>query len=258
MRPLVPVWRRWRRIARSTLLCGSLAAALATTASPGEASAGKLWKWINRWLGNPPIATGGTRGEPPPPAICLLHPWLLPQPAPPRDGLILPPPFPRADLAVSRPVLATTTPLSKIRLREGNGRSIEATPPHSAKTSGTQMAWPSHWPSLAPGRLYQLKLVAASTGDGQTIELQTASAEAFEQVRSLQERLGSDPAAWDQQIQALLASGGTPSNANRALAAQLLFSEQAPPSPSLEQLHKALRRNNCTTPSGARPPGAPP
>ena len=257
MRPPVPVWRRWRRIGRSTLLCAGLAAAL-TTASPGEASAAKLWEWIQRWLGNPPIATGGTRGNPPPPAICLLHPWLLPQPAPPRDDLALPPPFPRADLAVPRPVLATTTPLSKIMLREGNGRFIEAAPPLSGKTSGTRMAWPSQWPSLAPGRLYQLKLVATSTGDGQTIELQTATAEAFEQVSRLQEQLGSDPSAWDMQIQALLASGGTPSNANRALAAQLLFSQQAPPSPRLVQLRKALQRSNCAPPSGARPLGGAP
>jgi hypothetical protein len=106
-----------------------------------------------------------------------------------------------------------------------------------------------------PRQRYCLALVASSTVDGATIVLQVASAEAFEQVRRLQEQLGSDPSAWDQQIQALLASGGTPSNANRSLAAQLPFSQQAPPSPSLEQLRKALQRSNCTTPSGARPPG---
>lgn len=106
---------------------------------------------------------------------------------------------------------------------------------------------------IGPGQHYCLALVASSTEDGVIIELRTASAQEFEQICGLQQRLGGDPSAWDQQIQALLASGGTPSNANRALAAQLLFSQQAPPSPSLEQLRNAQRRNNCTTPSGTRP-----
>ena len=253
MRPPVPIWLRRRRILLAALLCGGLAAA----PTPGETSP-RLVEWIKRWLGNPPIATGGTRGSPPPISICLLHPWLSPQ-APPRDELAVPLPLPRADLAVPRPVLATTTLLSRITLREGSGRFFsEAAPPLSAKAIGTQMAWPPHWPSLEPGRRYELSLVAASTGDGVTIELQTSSAEAFEQVRRLQQRLGSDPSAWEQQIRALLTSGGTPSNADKALVAQLLFSQQALTSPALEQLRQTLRRGRCSTPSGASNQGSPP
>jgi hypothetical protein len=156
-------------------------------------------------------------------------------------------------------VLATSTLLSKITLSDGSGRYFnEAAPPLSTKADGTQMAWPRHWPSLEPGRRYELSLVAASTGDGVTIELQTSSAEAFEQVRRLQQRLGSDPSAWEQQIRALLTSSNPPSHPSRALAAQLLFSQQAPTHPALEQLRQTLRRGRCTTPSGASPQGSPP
>ncbi len=108
-----------------------------------------------------------------------------------------------------------------------------------------------------PGLRYCLALVASSTGDGATIVHQAASAEAFEQVRRLKEQLGSNPSAWEQKIQALLTSAGTLSNADRAMAAQLLFSLEAPPSPRLGQLRLALRRSNCSTPSGARPLGGP-
>ena len=248
----VPVWRRWRRTVLAAVLCGGLAAA----PTPGETSP-RLVEWINRWLGNPPIATGGTRGSPPPLSICLLHPWLLPQ-APPRADLAVPLPLPRADLAVHRPVLATTTMLSKITLSDGSGRFFnEAVPPLSAKADGTQMAWPPHWPSLEPGRRYELSLVAASTGDGVTIELQTSSAETFEQVRRLQQRLGSDPSAWEEQIRALLTSSNPPSQPSRVLAAQLLFSQQAPTSPALEQLRQTLRRGRCSTPSAASHQGSP-
>lgn len=253
IRPPVPIWLRRRRILLAALLCGGLAAA----PTPGETSP-RLVEWIKRWLGNPPIATGGTRGSPPPISICLLHPWLSPQ-APPRDELAVPLPLPRADLAVPRPVLATTTLLSRIKLREGSGRFFnDVAPPLSAKASGTQMAWPPHWPSLEPGRRYELSLVAASTGDGVTIEIQAASAEAFEQARRLQQRLGSDPSAWEEQIRVLLTSGNPPSHPSRALAAQLLFSQQAPWSPALEQLRQTLRRGRCSTPSAASNQGSPP
>lgn len=249
----VPVHRCWRRTLLAALLCGGLAAA----PTPGETSP-RLVEWIKRWLGNPPIASGGTRGSPPPLSICLLHPWLLPQ-APLRAKLAVPPPLPQADLAVPRPVLATTTLLSRITLSDDSGRFfIEAAPPLSAKPDGTQMAWPTHWPSLEPGRRYKLSLVTASTGDGVTIELQTSSAEAFEQVRRLQQRLGSNPSAWEEQIRALLTSGNPPSHPSRALAAQLLFSQQAPTSPALEQLRQTLRRGRCNTPSGASNQGSPP
>jgi hypothetical protein len=254
IRPPVPVCRRWRRTLLAALFCGGLAAA----PTPGEANP-RLVEWIRRWLGNPPIASPIVRGSPPPISICLLHPWLSPQ-APPRDELAVPLPLPRADLAVPRPVLATTTLLSRITLRDGSGRFFKgAAPPLSAKASGTQMAWPPHWPSLEPGRRYELSLVAASSGDdGVTIEIQAASAEAFEQVRRLQQRLGSDPSAWEQQIRVLLTSGNPPSHPSRALAAQLLFSQQALSSPELEQLRQTLQRGRCSTPSGASPQGSPP
>lgn len=252
-RPPVPVCRCWRRTVLAALLCGGLAAA----PTPGETSP-RLVEWINRWLGNPPIATAAVRGEPLPLSICLLHPWLLPQVLP-RTDLAVPTPLPRADLAVPRPVLATATLLSKITLSDGSGRFYnEAAPPLSAKADGTQVAWPRHWPSLEPGRRYQLSLIAASTGDGVTIELQTSSAEAFEQVSRLQQRLGSDPSAWEEQIRALLTSGNPPSQPSRVLAAQLLFSQQAPTSPALEQLRQTLRRSSCSTPSGASNQGSPP
>jgi hypothetical protein len=110
-----------------------------------------------------------------------------------------------------------------------------------------------------PGLRYCLALVASFTGDGATIVLQTSSAEAFEQVLRLQQHLGSDPSAWEQQIRALLTSGNPPSHPSRALAAQLLFSQQAPTSPALEQLRQTLRRGRCSTPPPVPSlPGAPP
>ncbi len=253
MRPSVPIWLRQRRILLAGLLCGGLAAA----PTPGQTSP-RLVEWINRLLGNPPIATATVRGGPPPISICLLHPWLLPQ-APPPEQLAVPPQVPRADLAVPRPVLATTTPLSKIQLSDGSGRVLaKAAPPLSAKANGVQMAWPPQWPSLEPGRSYVLSLEAASTGDSVTIVLQTARAEAFEQVHRLQQTLGNNPSTWEQKIRELLASGNSPSQSSRALAAQLLFSQQAPTSPALEQLRQTLRRGRCSTPSAASNQGSQP
>lgn len=118
------------------------------------------------------------------------------------------------------------------------------------------MAWPNHWPSLEPGRSYRLTLTPATGNSNLTIVLQAGTAEAFEKVRNLQEQLGSDPSAWERKIQAMLTSAGTPSSTERALAAQLLFSLEAPPSPRLARLRLALQRNNCSpSPSPARPQG---
>lgn len=230
-------WRPGRCSALTALLAGSIAIACATTPTPGEASSKKLVEWIHRWLGNPPIATGGTRGSSSPPGtICLLHPWLLPAASPSQ-----------ADLAVARPVLASATPLKKIKLW-GDDHTLlgETSPLLPAKSTSTLMAWPQHWPSLEPGRRYELSLQPASSDNSATIVLQTASAEAFQQAQRLQERLGSDPAAWEQQIQALLTSAVTPSHANRAMAAQLLYAPEAPPSPRLTQLRQALQQSNCS------------
>jgi len=246
-------WRRGRPPALAALLAGSLTVAYATAPTPGEAGTW-LKEWIDRWLGNPPIATGGTKGGSSSPSICLLHPWLLPDNSPPR-----------ANLTVPRPLLAATRPLSKIELTDDNGHSLgEASPPRSTNSAGTLMAWPRHWPSLEPGRRYELILKAASTDASATVVLQAASAEAFLQTRRLQERLGNDPERWEQKIQALLTTSAPPSDQSRALAAQLLFSPQLlispqiPPSPALEQLRQALRRANCSTPPQASHlPGAP-
>lgn len=222
--------------------------AYATAPTSGQTSP-MLVEWINRLLGNPPIATATVRGGPPPISICLLHPWLLPDNSPLR-----------ANLTVPRPVLATTRPLSKIEMTDDNGHSLgEASPPRSTNSAGTLMAWPRHWPSLEPGRRYELILKAASTDATATVVLQAAGAEAFLQTRRLQERLGNDPERWEQEIQALLTTSAPPSDRNRALAAQLLFSPQTPPSPALEKLRQALRRTNCSTPPQASHlPGAPP
>ncbi|MFM9047511.1 MAG: hypothetical protein ACKOOH_07625, partial [Cyanobium sp.] len=127
MRPPVPVWRRWRRIGRSTLLCGSLAATLATTASPSEASAKKLNEWIQRWLGNPPIASGGTRGPrggPPPPESCRLPRWLHPDRV--RDPV-------RRDETL---VVAVVPERSRCRLVGGDAGRAHSRAPRAAAVPG--------------------------------------------------------------------------------------------------------------------------
>jgi hypothetical protein len=224
--------------ALAALLAGSLALGGLSVSSPGEARAPKLKEWVSRWLGNPPLAAGGTRGDPTTPPICLLHPWLLPNASPSQ-----------ADLAVPRPVLVTSTPLRSIQLIHGNGRPVGVvTRPLSMNRAGTSWSWPSSWPSLEPGRTYQLKFEAATTGSTASILLRTASAEDFAQGRELQERLGAHPERWLETIQALLTTSGSPSNSSRALASQLLFTPEAPPSPALEELRQALRRGNCSPP----------
>jgi hypothetical protein len=243
--------RQGRRPALAVLLAGSLAIVCFGVSSPVEASRNKLVEWVRRWLGNPPLAAGGTRGAgaPPPPQICLLHPWLLPKAFPPQ-----------ADLAVPRPVLVATTPLRRILLiNEEDGRLLgEASVPLSASRAGTWMAWPTHWPSLEPGREVELKLEAATSSSTESVSilLQTASEQDVAKARALQERLGRDSARWETTIQDLLTSGTPPSPSSRALAAHLLFSAQAPPSPALKQLRQALRRGACSLPSqAARAPG---
>ncbi|MFN5463508.1 MAG: hypothetical protein ACK40D_02195 [Cyanobacteriota bacterium] len=105
-----------------------------------------------------------------------------------------------------------------------------------------------HWPPLELGRRYGLILKAACTGVKATIVIQAASTDEFHRARGIQERLGSDPSAWEQQIQSLHTSGNPPSNPSRALAAQPFFSRQAPSSPALVQLRQSLGLGHCSTP----------
>ncbi|MEY4352589.1 MAG: hypothetical protein RLZZ609_830 [Cyanobacteriota bacterium] len=97
------------------------------------------------------------------------------------------------------------------------------------------MRCPPHWPPLELVRPYVLTVKAAATG--------------VEASDVYQEGLGSATSARGQQIQALLTSGNPPSNPTRALAAQLLVSQQAPSSQALGQLRQSLRHGHCSTPT---------
>ena len=201
-----------------------------------KADARRLRDWILRWLGNPPIAVGGSRGAAAPPErLCLLHPLIQPDSFPPEARVVVP-----------RPELVTATPLAKIVLMTADREFLaqEYLPERSA-VPGTSIPWPQRWPSLAPGRQYLLDLQTRSNSHVGTLLLTLGSAQEFQQQRDLQASLGSHPEAWRQEISRLLQSGEPPTGSARAQAASLLFSPQAPASPELQRLRDNLRRGGC-------------
>jgi hypothetical protein len=200
-----------------------------------EANAPQLRDWILAWLGNPPIAAGGSRGDREPKPVCLLHPWILPNSYPAV-----------ATLAMPRPVVVTAAPLARMALKNAKGDVLEQqyfSRQHAAQ--GMFIPWPQSWPSLQAGRMYQLVLQAPGSSEEATLVLQTGSALEFQQWRDLVVALDLRPEAWIGEIRRLLAAPEPPSEARRVQAASLLFAAEAPPSRELQGLRDALRRAHC-------------
>lgn len=213
-----------------------LALALMLAGGPLEARVGgkQLRDWVRSWLGNVPIATGGTRGENrPTDNLCLLHPWIQPQTSPPV-----------ALISVPRPALFSATPISRISLADGSARFLgTAEIPAKTATPRGLIPWPEKWPPLVPGQRYHLYLKLAQTGEDANLILQAGSEADFRQTRDLIQSLGSNPGDWERAIEAQLDGAAPPSAASRARAASLLFAPEAPA--SLQGLRQSLSHNPC-------------
>jgi hypothetical protein len=205
---------------------------------PAHAGGRQLVDWVRRWLGNPPIAAGGVRGEPPR-TVCLLHPWLPSDATPPLALVLLP-----------RPALSTATPISRISLEDSSGRFLGTEDPAPVATPGSLILWPSTWPSLEPGRRYRLLLKPAQTAQTAALVLQTGSEDAFLQTRDQLGRLGRNPRDWERAIAAHLDTTAVPSDTSRARAASLLFAPAAPSSASLQRMRQSLQHAHCAGPRG--------
>jgi hypothetical protein len=225
-------WVPRRRARRAGGAMLALALMLAGGHFEAHAGAKQLRDWVRRWLGNGPVAAGGTRGDAPG-ALCLLHPWIQPKTSPPL-----------ALVSVPRPALAIATPIRRISLEDGSGGFLgEAEIPAKFATPGGLIPWPAQWPALLPGQRYRLFLELAQTGEISTLILQAGSEVDFRQTRDLIQSLGSNPGDWERAIEAQLAGAGSPSAASRARAASLLFAPEAPA--SLQELRQSLRHNPC-------------
>ena len=205
-------------------------------APTAEANSRRLRDWILRWLGNPPIAAGGSRaGSGPPKSVCLLHPLVRVASYPVE-----------APLAMPRPGIAGATPLARIALKNAAGDLLAqeylSGPPAA---DGAIISWPQGWPSLEPGRTYQLVLQSTASSDEATLVLRAGSDQAFQQRRDLLAALGQTPEAWLGELSRLLAGPEPPSEANRVQAASLLFAVEAPPSRELQRLRDSLGRAHC-------------
>lgn len=240
--PVLRPLRRRARQAEGSALALRLMAALGLMVAVGDlaAHAGgrQLVDWVRRWLGNPPIAAGGVRGEPPR-TVCLLHPWLPPDATPPLALVLLP-----------RPALSTATPISRISLEDSSGRFLGTEDPAPAATPGSLMPWPTTWPSLQPGRRYRLLLKPAQTAQTAALILQTGSEEDFRQTLDQLRQLGRDPRDWERAIAAHLEAAAAPSDTSRAWAASLLFAPAAPSSASLRRMRQSLQDAHCAGPRG--------
>jgi hypothetical protein len=205
-------------------------------APAADANNHQLRDWILRWLGNPPIAAGGTRGDSgPPKPLCLLHPLIRLGSYPPETILTMP-----------RPEVATATPLARITLKNAAGDYLgQEYLPLRPAAHGTAIPWPRGWPALEPGRTYQLLLQSTASSAETTVVLQAGPAVAFQQHRDLVAALGQRPEAWTAEISRLLAGSEPPTEASRVQAASLLFAAEAPPSRDLQRLRDALRRSHC-------------
>lgn len=227
-----------RRLRRASLVL--LVAIFLGQAPSAEANSRRLRDWILRWLGNPPIAAGGSRtGSGPPNFVCLLHP--LVRVASPLD---------EATLAMPRPDIASATPLARIALMNAAGDLLAqeylSGPPAA---DGAIIPWPRAWPSLEPGRTYQLALQSTASSEEAKLVLRAGSAQAFQQHRDRVAALGQKPEAWTGELTRLLGGPEPPSEANRVMAASLLFAAEAPPSRELLRLRRDLRRTQCAGPS---------
>jgi hypothetical protein len=203
---------------------------------PAQANATRLRDWILRWLGNPPIAVGGTRGAAgQPERLCLLHPLIRPKSNPPE-----------ARLVEVRPQLVSATPLARIALENADGKFLgQQYLSRPSAGPGTAIPWPRDWPSLEPGRQYLLVLQTMSSSKGVPLLLTLGSAQEFQQQRALQSSLGASPEAWMREISRLLKFRESPTDSSRAQAASLLFSTQAPPSLEFQRLRDDLLRDGC-------------
>jgi hypothetical protein len=213
-----------------------LVAALLVGQPPSaEANARQLRDWILAWLGNPPIAAGGSRGDGEAKSVCLLHPWILPNSYPAA-----------ASLAMPRPVVVTARPLARMALKDGDGDDIRQLYfTRQPAAHGMFIPWPESWPSLQAGRTYQLRLQSLDSSEEATLVVQTGSAQEFQRWHDLVVSLGPRPEAWVGEIRRLLAPPEPPSEAHRVQAASLLFSAEAPPSRELQRLRDDLSRAHC-------------
>jgi hypothetical protein len=213
-----------------------VAALLVGQPPSAEANAHRLRDWILAWLGNPPIAAGGSRGDGEAKPVCLLHPWILPNSYPAV-----------ATLAMPRPVVVTAGPLARIALKDGDGDDIRQQYfSRQPAAQGMFIPWPESWPSLQAGRTYQLRLQSSGSSEEATLVLRTGSALEFQQWHDLVVALGPLPEAWIGEIRRLLAAPEPPSEDSRMHAASLLFAAEAPPSRELQRLRDALRQAHCT------------
>lgn len=175
-------------------------------------------------------APAGASGEPMGPMVCVIAPRVQASDSDPLGrGMVM-----------ERPSLVVADPLGEVII-EMAGR-----PPWRLRSTGgvlpSVIPWPG--PPLAPGEVVMVRLRPADSppGQGASLKLVAASARVLADDRLEKRRLGQRPAAWLVAIEAHLDRG----DPDRAWA--LLFDQQAPDAPLLQELRRQVIRQGCGEP----------
>jgi len=165
---------------------------------------------------NPPLAVGGSRSGSAQ-QLCLLSPWLGPQPQR-SNNRDVPPPL--VVVPTDAPTLLSSAPLNELQLLR-NGRIIWQQRASSTAAISGAIPWPLQ--PLQPEEQLMLRLRprGAPGGDFAVVRLQAAAAPVLLRYQQLRSQLQATPSRWPAVIEAEL-------ERNPALAVALLTDPAAP------------------------------
>lgn len=165
------------------------------------------------------------------PDICVFAPHLA-------LASSLSPTEPRAVVPISRPTLFIREPLAELRIEEGS-HVLWSWASQMGEALEGPVAWPL--PPLKAGQTLTIRLrpIGARPDASATIELVGAPAQRLHAGDRLFQSLLGTPKAWRPTIEALLAKGDHP------LATALLFANEGPNDPDLNDLRRLAVQNSC-------------
>lgn len=215
-----------RRVLAVALLLGLLAPQVswAAPAAPSLLQRIRALIGLNRKV---PVAAGGSRGGSAM-EVCVIAPRTNVD-AQGRAVAVMPLP---------QPTILAADPLNEVRILRGQQVVWQR-----RASSTTPIEGPIPWPlaPIQPGEELSLQLRPRGGGGGDfaVVSLRGAAAAEQQAAVALVQRLGTDPSAWLQAVDAALDRGQVP------LAWALLFAPQDPRSAELDGLRQEVLRRGC-------------
>lgn len=215
---------------RAALTAGLLSSVLLPQTAVAQTGRPTLLQRIRQLIGlNRPIAAGGSRSSASL-SVCLITPRTTLD----SQGQ------PTALVPLPSPTILVAGPLNEVRIDRGGSLAWQQRASSTAAIEGP-IPWPIE-PIQPEERLtLLLRPRGASGGDFARIQLTGASTAAMASNQALLLRLGRDPNAWRQSIDAALDRNQAP------LAIALLAATDGPISAELQALRRELIRQGCSS-----------